>query len=94
MIGSLGLENIAMRGTQLENTDWVYGVAVYTGDVGKAPDDIRKHCKVHKALDGSELLSSQLMALLSRQDRFGIVLPEIDFIYLHCRRWVEASRSV
>ena len=32
MIGSLGLENIAMRGTQLENTDLVYGVAVYTGE--------------------------------------------------------------
>ena len=31
MIGSLGLENIAMRGTQLENTEHVYGVAVYTG---------------------------------------------------------------
>ena len=33
MIGSLGLENIAMRGTQLENTEHVYGVAVYTGQV-------------------------------------------------------------
>ena len=31
MIGSLGLENIAMRGTQLENTEHVYGAAVYTG---------------------------------------------------------------
>ena len=31
MIGSLGLENIAMQGTQLENTEHVYGAAVYTG---------------------------------------------------------------
>ena len=31
MIGSLGLENIAMRGTQLQNTEFVMGVAVYTG---------------------------------------------------------------
>ena len=31
LIGSLGLENIAMQGTQLENTEHVYGAAVYTG---------------------------------------------------------------
>ena len=31
LTGSLGLENIAMRGTQLENTEHVYGAAVYTG---------------------------------------------------------------
>ena len=30
-IASLGLENVAFRGTQLKNTEFVYGCAVYTG---------------------------------------------------------------
>ena len=28
---SLGLENVAFRGTKLENTEFVYGCAIYTG---------------------------------------------------------------
>ena len=30
-VTSLGLENVAFRGTQLKNTEFVYGCAVYTG---------------------------------------------------------------
>jgi phospholipid-translocating ATPase len=30
-LASLGLENVAFRGIQLKNTDYVYGTAIYTG---------------------------------------------------------------
>jgi len=28
----LSLENVALRGVMLKNTDWIFGVAVYTGE--------------------------------------------------------------
>ncbi len=40
-LASLGLDNVAFRGTQLKNTEFVYGCAIYTGPDTKMSQNSR-----------------------------------------------------
>lgn len=83
----LGLENLLMRGTQLKNTEWVYGCAVYTGKDTKmsmnSKKTTNKFSKVESTLNKfliiyMLLLAAEVIISASLKYAFGMDTPGND----------------
>jgi len=84
---ALGLDNLLMRGTQLKNTEWTYGCAVYTGKDTKmsmnSKKTTNKFSKVESTLNKfliiyMLLLAAEVIISASLKYAFGMDTPGND----------------